>query len=362
MGSFIEGLIEYDGEQFTLYNETNSTLGNALGDPTRTRIGGLAFDEDNNLWVANHAAESPLSVLTRDGLWRSFEPSCNVREIHEIAVDGSGFKWAVSNSSGAGVIVFDEADFDDPNDDRCRVFTSNNSELPTNQANCLVADLDGDIWVGTTQGIIIFECGNSAFEPACRGTSRIFSEGGFNEALLNTEDIQTIAVDGANRKWVGTRNGIFVLSSDGEEELARFTSSNSPLLNDNIVDIAFNNETGEVFIGTDDGIISYISDATRGARFHTDNVQVFPNPVRPDYQGPIAIRGLSRDANVKITDISGRLVFETTANGGQAIWEGNDYTGRRVATGVYLVFSTDSPRTAGFGNPSSAIGRIVFIK
>lgn len=361
-GSFFEGLVEIDGDQFTYYNDANSSLGNAVGDAKRTRVSGLAFDEDNNLWISNHTASSPLSVFTRDGIWKSFRPSCNIGEIHQIDVDGSGFKWMVSNSSNVGVIVFDEGDFDNPADDQCRIFTSNNSELPTNSTNCLVADLEGDIWVGTSEGIIIFECGNSAFEDPCRGTSRIFNEGGFNEALLNTEDIQTIAVDGANRKWVGTKNGVFVLSSDGEEEIAHFTSNNSPLLNDNIIDITVNDLNGEVFIGTDDGIISYRSDATVGGRVHSNNVQVFPNPVRPDYQGPIAINGLARDANVKITDISGRLVFETTANGGQAIWEGTDYTGRRVATGVYLVFSADNPRTAGFNQPSSAVAKIVFIK
>ncbi len=361
-GSFFEGLVEIDGDQFTYYNDENSSLGNAVGDSKRTRVSGLAFDDDNNLWISNHTADSPVSVFTRDGIWKNFKPSCNVGEIHQIDVDGSGYKWMASNSSNVGVIVFDEGDFDDPADDRCRIFTSNNSELPTNQTNCLVADLEGDIWVGTSEGIIIFECGNSAFEAACRGTSRIFNEGGFNEALLNTEDIQTIAVDGANRKWVGSKNGVFVLSADGEEEIAHFTSSNSPLLNDNIIDIAINDLNGEVFIGTDDGLISYRSDATRGERVHSDNVRVFPNPVRPDYQGPIAINGLARDANVKITDISGRLVFETTANGGQAIWEGTDYTGRRVATGIYMVYSADNPRTAGFNQPSSAVAKIVFIK
>lgn len=361
-GSFFEGLLEFDGENFTLFNDENSSLGNAVGDSKRTRISGLAFDEDNNLWVSNHTAESPLSIFTNEGNWQNFKPSCNIGEIHQLDVDGSGFKWIVSNSSSAGVLVFDEGNPEDAADDRCRVFTQNNSLLPTNQTNCLAADLDGDIWVGTAEGIIIFECGTGAFDPACQGTARIFTEGGFNEPLLNTEDIRTIAVDGANRKWIGTRNGVFVLSPDGEEEVAHFTSDNSPLLNDNIIDIAINDRSGEVFIGTDDGIISYRSDAIGGGRVHNAEVQVFPNPVRPDYRGPIAIQGLARDANVKITDISGRLVFETTAKGGQAIWPGTDYEGRRVASGVYLVFSADNPRTAGFNQPSSAVARIVFIR
>lgn len=362
-GSFFEGLLEYDGAQFTLYNEQNSSLGNAIGDSKRTRIGGLAFDEDNRLWVTNHGAEFPLSVLSNKGIWQNFGPACNVRDLHQITVDGAGYKWMASNNSAVGVIVFDEGVLTDPNDDRCRTFTSSNSELPTNRVNCLATDKEGSVWVGTSEGIIVFECGNGAFEAPCVGSARVFSEGGFNEALLNTEDIKTIAVDGANRKWIGSTNGVFVLSPDGEEEVAHFTSSNSPLLNDNIVDIAIDGATGEVFIGTDDGIISYRSNATEGSRFHSvASAKVYPNPVRPDYQGPIAIQGLSRDANVKITDITGRLVFETKANGGQAIWNGMDYTGRRVATGVYLVFSTDNARGAIFEQPTSAVARIVFVK
>lgn len=362
-GSFFEGLLAYDGEQFTLYNEQNSSLGNALGDSKRTRIGGLVFDADHHLWVTNHGADRPLSVLTNTGDWQSFALSCGVRDIHQIVVDGSGYQWMASNNSAVGLVLFDAGDLADSNDDRCRVFTSANSTLPTNRVNCLAADLDGDVWAGTAEGIIVFECGNGAFDPVCQGSARVFSEGGFNEALLNTEDIKAIAVDGANRKWIGTTNGVFVLSPDGEEEVAHFTIRNSPLLNNNIVDIAIDAASGEVFIGTDDGIISYRSDALEGGRFHTEEqAKVYPNPVPAAYQGLIAIQGLSRDANVKITDITGRLVYETTANGGQAIWDGSDYTGRRVSTGVYLVFSADNSRTAGFAQPTSAVARIVFVR
>lgn len=360
-GSFFEGLIEFDGEKMTLYNDKNSTLNNAVGDTQRTRVSGLAFDEDNNLWVANHTADRPISVLKNDGEWQSFRPTCNVTEVHQMVIDQSGYKWLVTTSTSSGLLVFDEGELDNLTDDRCRVFTTNNSNLPTNIANCLAVDLDGDVWVGTAQGVIIFECGSNVFDEQCQGTARVVELDGFGALLLSTQEIQTIAIDGANRKWVGTKNGVFLLSPTGEEQIAHFTTSNSPLFDNNITDIAINNETGEVFIGTDKGIIAYQSEATEGGRVNRSNVEVYPNPVRPEYTGPIAIKGLARDANVKITNVNGQLMYETQAQGGQAIWDGLDYNGRRAASGVYLVFSTTNARFSGFGNPDAVVAKIVVI-
>jgi len=362
VGSYTEGLIEVDGETITQYIETNSSLQRAMGDP-RVRVSGLALDEDGNLWVANNSAPSPLSVRLADGNWRSFSmQSCNQNQVFDLAIDDNGYKWMVLGNNSAGVMAFDEGVMDDPNDDRCRVFTSNNSELATNNVNCLAADLEGNIWVGTTEGIIIFECGGSAFEPECRGSRRIVEVDGFGAYLLETEEVQTIAVDGANRKWVGTKNGVFVLSPNGEEQVARFTENNSPLFDNDVIEIAVDQESGEVFIGTITGMLSYQSDAVAGGRTHKSEITVFPNPVREDYDGPIAIRGLARDATVKITDVAGKLVFETTALGGQAIWEGRDYNGRRVNSGVYLVFSSSNPRFSGFaGKADAAVAKILVL-
>ena len=360
-GSFYEGLIEFDGETMNLYNDKNSTLQNAIGDIQRTRISGLAFDQDNNLWVSNHSAPFPLSVYTADGNWKNFDISCSPNELHQVDIDQNGYKWIAVSNTQAGIIVFDTGNLETPGDDRCRLFTSSNSNLPNNNVNCLAVDLDGDVWVGTTEGIITFGCGSNAFDPECQGFRLIVEQDGFGAYLLDTEEIQTIAIDGANRKWIGTKNGIFVLSSSGEEEVARFTEDNSPLLDNNIIDIAINPDNGEVFIGTNKGILSYRSEAVAGKRLNDKNIIVFPNPVRPEYDGPIAIKGLARDADVKITDVSGKLVFETTALGGQAIWNARDYNGRRVNSGVYLVFSTTNARFINFENPSAAVAKILVI-
>ena len=362
MGSFIEGVIEVDGEVIRHYIETNSSLQRGQDDP-RVRVAGLAFDADHNLWVSNNLVDRPLSVLKPDGTWQSFAPpGCDQNQLFDLVVDGSGYKWVRVGASGAGLLLFDEGRMDDPGDDRCRLFTSNNSNLPSNNVNCLAVGLDGDVWVGTTEGITIFECGASAFEDICQGSRRIVEVDGFGAFLLESENVQAIAVDGANRKWVGTQSGLFVLSPNGSEVVAHFTERNSPLLSDDVRSIAIDQDNGEVFIGTNNGLISYQSDAVGASNFHQSKVLVYPNPVREDYDGPIAIRGLARDANVKITDVSGKLVFETRALGGQAIWDGRDYNGRRVQSGVYLVFSTSSPRFVGFGGKAdTAVAKILVI-
>ncbi|RME92614.1 MAG: Por secretion system protein, partial [Bacteroidetes bacterium] len=149
---------------------------------------------------------------------------------------------------------------------------------------------------------------------------------------------------------------------DGKETLEHFTERNSPLPSNTVRSLAVDENTGEVFIGTEGGLVSYQGDAVRGTRVHTNRVQVFPNPVRPDYDGPIAIRGLSENAKVKITDVNGKLVNEIEALGGQAIWNGRDYNGRRVQTGVYLVFASTNPREAGLlAQPDGVVTKIVFV-
>ena len=362
LGSFYEGLIEYEDGNFTLINENNSTLGPAVGDNQRVRVGGLAFDEENQLWVANHSAVSPLSVLNKNGNWQSFRLSCGRTEIHQIAIDALQNKWVVDATSSAALVVFNEGELEDPNDDRCRIVTQNNSEIPTNRTNCVAADKDGIIWVGTAEGIVIFNCGEDALTD-CQGSRPIFQREGedFGEFLLSREEVQTIAVDGANRKWIGTKNGVFVISPDGSEELFNFTTSNSPLFDNNVLDIAINPDNGEVFIGTDKGLISYRSDAIEGGRVNRSTIKVYPNPIEPNYNGQIAIEGLARDANVKITNISGELVFETTALGGQAVWDATDYNGRRVNSGVYLIFSTQKVSSFDTFRPDAAVAKVIVL-
>ena len=306
-------------------------------------------------------APIPFSVLTDEGEWHSFPaPASN---LGQLAIDRDGFKWAIITSTSQGILVFDDnGTFEDTSDDRTRIISTSNSNLPDNEIFSIEADKDGDIWVGTVDGVIVFECGQSVFDAdICTGNLRIVEENFVDdetENLLKGERVNAIGIDGGNRKWFGTSNGIFVQDANGTENIAFFDESNSPLLDNNIIDIAFDDETGVVYIGTDRGVISMRGEAIRGNMLNDEKIYAFPNPVHPDYDGPIAIKGLAMNANVKITDVSGALIFEGRSLGGQIIWDGRDYNGRKASTGVYLVFSTADNTL----NPSAATTKILFIK
>lgn len=357
--AFLDALVCYDPatDQFQVFNDTNSTLQGAQLDETRTRVTGLAFDAEGNLWVCNHNAPKPLAMMTPTGEWHSFGLSCVTDDqMSRLVVDGLGRKWLMSSGNSTGIVVFDEGeDLNSSSDDKCVVLNSSNSELPTNEITSLEVDRDGSVWVGTKLGAAVFQC--DPFSGECPGSRPFVTVDGFGANLLEDIEVKAIAVDGANRKWFGTGAGVFVMSPEGNEQIARFTAENSPLFDNAVTDIDFNDETGEVYIGTQRGLISYRTEATAAPGYHTGAL-VFPNPVRENYHGPIAIKGLAEDSTVKITDVSGQLVYETEALGGQAIWDGNDYKGRRANTGVYLVYATN--RNAN--DPQVAVAKILLIK
>lgn len=362
VGSFVGGLIEATtpGAAAQCFTKDNSILQDAgAAGETRTAISGMAFDADNNLWISNFSSSAPIAVLKADKTWKNF-PAAPANAVMQVAVDQAGYKWFVL-AFNAGLMVFDSgADIDDPSDDRYKIITTANSVLPTNTINCVTVDLDGDVWVGTQQGVVSFECGSNVFstDNPCLGRRRIVNVDGFNGYLLETEDVRTIAVDGANRKWFGTSNGVFVQSPDGLTQVARYTNTNSPLFDNGITDIAINEKTGEVWIGTEKGVLSLRGEATTGGRVNKKTAYAYPNPVQANYDGPIAIQGLARDANVKITDVAGNLVFEGKSLGGQAVWDGRDYLGRRVASGVYLIYATSE---VTFDEPDAIITKVIIL-
>ena len=359
IGTFWRGLIEVDGDDITIYDRENSCLDWFVPENLRERISGMAFDRLNRLWVTNDGALKPLAMFDNEGNCYNFNIP-NFKLLTHIDIDFNGFKWVAARDPGAGLIVFDEGDLTSQGDERIAVLTSGNSNLPNNQVLSVKTDLNGSVWVGTTDGVVVFDCTSQIFQGNCPGNRRRVEVEGFLAELLEGERVQAIAVDGANRKWFGTTNGLFVQSPGGDEQIAFFNMKNSPLIDNNIVSIAINDRTGEVFIGTTRGIMSVRTDAVKGGSTHESEAHIFPNPVRPDYDGPIAIRGLARDARVKITDIRGNLVFETVANGGQAIWYGKDLEGRKVVSGVYIVYATTS--ATSFSSPEGLVGRIMVVR
>lgn len=335
-GMFGFGLLETDRQASHVKFFRQGYLMETAGDTGSYRVGRMVFDDDENLWMTNFGAPKPLAVYRNDGSWENFEiPGLNFS--FYLVIDHFGQKW-ISDITG-GVWVFDDGSRS--GQQRSIKLTTSNTELQTNTIRSLAVDRNGEVWVGTAEGVIVFQCAGQIFDQGCPGTRKIVEVEGIAAYLLENESVNTITIDGGNRKWIGTNNGIFVQSPDGLEADYRFNTSNSPLFSDHIIDIAINHENGEVFIATPYGIQSFRGEATRGEVYQTDQVLVFPNPVRPSYTGHIAIHGLVQDAIVKITDISGRLVYETRALGGQAVWDGHDYMGRRAQTGVYLVYSTN---------------------
>ena len=176
-----------------------------------------------------------------------------------------------------------------------------------------------------------------------------------NRFLLRDENITAMAVDGGNRKWIGSENGVWLFDPLGEKLVYNFTTDNSPLLSNRIQCIGINPTSGEVFFGTEKGLASFRSDATAG-NLNFENVKIFPNPVTSEFNGLVAIEGLSTDSTIKITDVAGRLVWQAMANGGTASWNIRDANGKRVETGIYLVFSTSA------GGADKNVGKIAIVE
>ena len=208
-------------------------------------------------------------------------------------------------------------------------------------------DLDGEVWVGTAAGLSIFYNPASIFTDGNFDSEQILiQQEGNTQILLETEAINCIEIDGSNRKWIGTKSsGVYLLSDDGLREVYHFTEENSPLPSNTVYDIGINHSNGEVFFATENGVVGFFSTATNFDK-EMSNVRVFPNPVRPDYDGNITIDGLAYDTSVKITDIQGNILFETESEGGRAVWNGLLSDGSRPATGVYLVYVSTPLGTA----------------
>ncbi len=349
--SFKEGILEKNGDDF-IHHRDNTSLGPAIGNPTFTLVSDLAFDDEQNLWISNFRAPNPISVYTNTGEWMSFPSPLTgsgaaPNQFTHMLYDSQGRLWYVVFNEG--ILCYDPGDLLlDAQDDQHRLFKRVNDDigLPVNGVTCIAEDLEEEIWVGTKEGIGIFYQSFDPFNPNYEFSKPIVASGTF-PYLMQSEYIHVICVDPADRKWVGTNSGVFLLSPDGRETIYHFTAENSPLLDNSINDVMVDGNTGLVYIATEKGLQTFQGDAINGEFAHGD-VQVYPNPVRPEYDGPIAIKGLYRNANVKITDIRGRLVFETQALGGQAVWDGRTYSGEKPHTGVYLVFSTDATGNESF--------------
>jgi len=357
-GSYGGGLLHIkEGPSFEIFKR--QVLGAAVGDPGSYRVSGLAFDNERNLWVANYGAAQPLRVRKSDNNWLAISIPFSLAEnaVSQIVVDDNNYKWIVS-PKGNGLICYDAgASIDNSGDDRWRIYRAGtgNGNLPSNDVLCIAKDKNGFIWVGTSDGIAVIQCTQDVFTgQGCEAILPVVQQGNFSNYLFKGEEVRHIAVDGADRKWVATKNGVWLVNATGEKVIYQFTENNSPLLSSDVKKITINGTTGEVFFATMKGICSFRSTATEGGETNS-NVLVFPNPVPPSFTGTIGIRGLANNAIVKIIELNGRLVYQTKALGGQAVWNGKDYKGRTISSGVYLVLVSDD------GKMEKTATKIIFL-
>ncbi len=364
IASYISGLIHVvDRETIKVYDNTNSPLEKSSD---RIQVNSLAFDKNFNLWMVNSGATNPLLVRMKDGTWKSFNVYFSSSDIiGKIFIDSRDWIWMTGNRE-TSLLIYNPngTPLNTADDQLIKLNTSlSETEGAFDYIYSITEDKDGKIWIGTNKGVKVYHnpsllLKNPNTPPQAVYINEILGTGGdtIPQLLLNQEAIKCIKVDGGNRKWIGTDNaGIFLESEDGKNELLHFSIENSPLPSNAISDIAIDGKTGEVFIATDKGLASFRYTATDGNENY-DEVKIFPNPVKEDFSGYISISGLKENAEVKITDTYGGLIYRTKSYGGTASWNGCHFDGRKASTGVYFVFISDTK-----GKEKKA-GKILFIK
>lgn len=356
------GIFEFrDGKYVSNLNSSNSTLETAIeGKSHYTRISQLQYDKLGNLWITNSHAVSPLKMLTKEGklIDLYYEELREQPTVTNILFDRSGLTWVVVMRSDAGLFCIDDAGTPyNVKDDRTRFISPRFTDQMGNSTAIdyiydIAEDQDGDIWVLTNQGPYIMRYPIDFFSPSFHFTKIKVPRNdgsGYADLLLDGVYTTCIAIDDANRKWIGTQsNGVYLISADGYETIHHFTSADSPLPSNNIKDIAIKGSTGEVFIATDRGLVSYRSDATTPAEeYDKESVYAFPNPVSPDYEGDITIVGLKASSSVKILSTGGSTMAAGISLGGSFTWDGRTPDGRRAPSGVYFVLATDEEGREG---------------
>ncbi len=331
----------YDGSQIQLVQSNNMGT-----------IKNIAFSKNGRGWIL-HDQKGLTYILNNNSKSYGLPSGINLNGNSKMVANQQEQIW-ITNPSIQGIYVFQSDNHFTTATWIQKTTGSNNGNLPSNKVTSIIEDNDGAIWVGTDNGIGIFNCGDISKE-ACNAYLPIVKTNGFNAYLFQKETIQCMAVDAANRKWIGTNNGAWLISQDGLSIIEHFTKENSPLPTDTIYQIVIEPTNGEVFFQTSQEWVSYRGTATKAAN-HQATVFIYPNPVPPNFNGPISFKNLVENAQVKITDLTGKLVFQTRAQGGQAIWNGKTYEGNSVATGIYLVFVRDDE-----GN-EKGVGKIMITK
>ncbi|WP_395076915.1 two-component regulator propeller domain-containing protein [Flavobacterium sp.] len=343
--SYYSGLLKFENSTpSAIFNTSNSSLQGIVGQAAPDiRVNGAAFDKEGNIWMTNSLVSKSLHVLKNNGQWQGYTisaiPNPLINSYGRIAIDKNGTKWI--GTYRTGLIAFNEK-----YNNKSLEIDDVSGNLPSSDVRAVAVDNKNKLWIGTDSGLRILQNVDSFItQNSLTTNSIIILEGDLAQELLFQQSITDIVVDGANNKWIGTNSaGVFYISSDGQETFNIFTKENSPLPSNVINDIDINEVTGEVFIATENGMVSFKGTATKSAE-NLSNVVVYPNPVRPEYQGFIAVTGLMNKCNVKIADIEGNLVHEAISEGGTILWDTKAFGKYNVASGVYMVFVSSDDGT-----------------
>ncbi len=341
------GLYEFqDGKFIKCYNKDNtSVITSPLGN-NYTIISSVKYDATGKLWLLNSLGDN--SILSFDQTtqeWKHY-PHSEIGSNDRYNLTGliigknNGNIWFVNNYYEKNRLYkynynTDELTMYGP------TFTNEDGrDITPIYVHCLAEDRNGNIWIGTTSGPLYLSMsdiknGNNIFTqhkvPRNDNTN-------YADYLLDNSNIRCIAVDGANQKWFGTDNGVYLVSDDCNTQIYHFNTENSPLISNTIHSIAINNNAGKVYFATDKGLCSFNNGiVSPNAEMTKDNVYAYPNPVKPDYTGKINIVGLSFNADIKIVSTNGTLINEGRSAGGSYTWDGCDQNGKKVASGIYMV-------------------------
>jgi ligand-binding sensor domain-containing protein len=332
--------------QLLHYDPNKKTIEQAIPNPPIGTIKSIQQKTDGTIAVLK---EGFGIVLKEGNQWKNYpiDPSLNATNFKKIVIGNNGLIWIIGPKQ-QGIFLFQKQN-------NMPIWKQLNTRkgagfLPSMEVTAITEDKNGSIWVGTDYGIAIFQCDN--INEACEADWQKVESNGFVGYLFQKETINCISIDGANRKWIGTNNGAWLISQDGTKVLQHFTTDNSPLPDNSVLSIGIEPTDGDVFFFTKNEIISFKGEATESAASQSA-IKIYPNPIAPSYNGPILIKNLVNNALVKITDINGQLMMQTRALGGQAIWNGRDQSQRKVASGIYLIFVRDD-----MGN-EKAVGKIM---
>ena len=348
--SFISGgLSEQSSSSTKLLNSKLELFTGA----NQVRVSDIVMDSKKTIWIANVGAPNPLKSLDTSGVVRSHSiaSATSSREIRKIIVDDYDNKWIATRNGG--LVIYNEKDLTNPNDDisvsKGVLESDNLCKIDVTRVLDFAIDKDGLMWIGSTNGIGTMYCDENlscqSYIPGQKIQNPKDPTDSTLECLFIKTAITAIAIDEGNNKWIGTGGGLFYISEGGTLQYIKLNSENSPMPDVEINDILVQPNTGTVYITTPIGLFTFEGQSTMGVQPKVSSYKITPNPVPKDYTGLISIDGIADGALYKITDNTGRMIYQGRANGGRITWDGRMLNGAKPATGVYYILSGQTKGT-----------------